>query len=539
MNRYINFLIFFTHKVFLLLMIFGFTCLILPGCISPQVTERLIQISISADGKTLHLPVSSGTTVQTAIMKAGLTLGNLDRLEPAGYTVLTNGTNIKLIRVTEKFDISEVTIPFQQQTVKNESLGVDQQLLIQPGINGLEEITTRVVYEDGVEVSKSVVKSVIVIEAVPEITMVGIQAPFKSIAIPGRMAYLVAGNAWLMEIGTEDRTPIVTTGDLDGRVFSLSPDRSWLLYTRKSTSTDNNIINSLWVVKISNPVSSPINLNVTNVVLYADWVPNQPLTISYSTVEPRSISPGWQANNDFQMLTISSYGSIISHQEIISTNSGGIYGWWGTTFAWSPDGSMLAYSRPDEIGLVNISDGTFEPKLEITPLQTNSDWAWVPPIDWSPDNNAIFTVVHSSSPGLTSPEESQSFNLSAILVNSNQVLTLIKQSGMFANPIASPVYSQQNYQLSFLQAIFPDQSDTSHYKLAIINRDGANIKIVFPQEESTGLNPQDIVWSPVSSSNSVGLLAFIFEGNIWLVNTISGEAHQITGDGLTTHLDWK
>ena len=55
-------------------------------------------------------------------------------------------------------------------------------------------------------------------------------------------------------------------------------------------------------------------------------------------------------------------GSVLSDEEIIGTNSGGIYGWWGTQFAWSPDGSSLAYSRPDEIGLVDIQTGAFLPK---------------------------------------------------------------------------------------------------------------------------------------------------------------------------------
>jgi len=56
------------------------------GCTSPQITQGLIQVSLTSDGKTLHLSLPAGTTVQTALTKAGLTVGSLDRLDPPGYT---------------------------------------------------------------------------------------------------------------------------------------------------------------------------------------------------------------------------------------------------------------------------------------------------------------------------------------------------------------------------------------------------------------------------------------------------------------------
>ncbi len=356
--------------------------LIFLGCTSPQNTQELIQVSLTADGKTSHLLLPAGTTAQAAVTKAGLSLGNLDLLDPPGYTVLTDGAVLKLVRVREAFEVSDSTIPFEHQVVNNESLPARQQLLVQPGENGTQEITTRIVYDDGVETSREVFKTVIVKAAVSEILMVGVQTPFASFPIPGRLAYLIAGNAWLMQTTTGNRLPIVTTGDLDGQVFALSPDGSWLLFTRKPVTSTQDTINSLWVAKISDPVSKPVDLKVQNVIRFADWVPGQGLTVSYSTVEPRPASPGWQANNDLQVVSFDANGIITSQKEIIGTNSGGIYGWWGTSFAWSPNGSSLAYARPDEVGLVDLKDGTFSPKIKITPLQTHSDWAWVPPLNW-------------------------------------------------------------------------------------------------------------------------------------------------------------
>jgi hypothetical protein len=342
-----------------------------------------------------------------------------------------------------------------------------------------------------------------------------------------------------MENSTGNRRPIVTTGDLDGRIFSLSPDGQWLLFTRKISTSGNDTINSLWVINISDSKAKPIDLNIKNIVHFADWVPGQSRTISYSTVEPRSTSPGWQANNDLHLLSFDVNGKITDQKEIISTNSGGIYGWWGTYFAWSPDGTMLAYARPDEVGLVDLVNGTFSPKLKIVPLQTHSDWAWVPPINWSPDDSTIFTVVHNPGSGQVSAEESQEFSVEAILIKYGPVVSLVQQSGMFAYPVSSPGLVGNQYQVCFLQAVFPDQSDASRYQLDIMDQDGANRRALFPNEGSQGLDPQQIVWAPRETEDSGGLIAFIYQGNIWFLDTVTGETYQITGDGLTSAINWK
>jgi resuscitation-promoting factor RpfB len=511
----------------------------LSACTSPQITQGVIQVNLIADGRTSHLSIPAGTTAQAAVTKVGLTMGSLDRLDPPGYTVLSDGAVIKVIRVSEDYEVSDVTIPFEHQIVKNESLPAGQQLLIQPGVNGTQEITTRIVTEDGTETSREIFKTVIVKEAIPEILMVGVQAPFASLPIPGRLVYLIAGNAWLMQTTTGNRLPIVTTGDLDGQVFSLSSDGSWLLFSRKPSPSITETINSLWVVKISNPVSKPIDLKVKNVIRFADWVPGQNLTISYSTVEPRVAAPGWQANNDLQFISFDASGAIKNHKEIIGTNSGGIYGWWGTSFAWSPDGSNLAYARPDEVGLVNLITGSFSPLIKITPLQTHSDWAWVPPLNWSPDSSIVFTVTHAAGSGQISLEESKAFDLTAIIIKYGSILPMVVQSGMFANPVASPSFGSGGYRVGFLQAIFPDQSDSSRYKLVVMDRDGANRQIVFPSDGLPGLDPQQMIWAPLAPADSGGLMAVIYQGNIWLIDVITGDSHQITGDGLASRLDWK
>jgi hypothetical protein len=268
---------------------------------------------------------------------------------------------------------------------------------------------------------------------VAEIVMLGVQAPFAPMPIPGKLAYLVGGSAWIMNRSTGARSPLVTSGDLDGRIFSLSPKGDFLLFTRKPATAAGETINTLWVVRTEGDAIKPIDLKVANVIHSAGWVPGGGQTVYYSTVEPRPTAPGWQANNDLQNLTFSLSG-YTKKTEVVEANSGGIYGWWGTTYAYSPDGKQAAYTRPDGIGLVNLKTGELSPRLQITPLQTLSDWAWVPGLSWSPDGSALFSVTHPQRTGGVPPEESQDFDLSALMLADGQPVTLEPLSGMFAYP---------------------------------------------------------------------------------------------------------
>jgi len=514
----------------------------LSGCGSPKVLQADTNASITIDGKTQQTSRPAGSTVQDVIESLDIELGSLDRVEPPLYTVLTEGISIKVIRVREEFKTEQEVIPFIHQELRSESISLEETRLVQPGVNGLKELTYRIVFEDETESANTVVKELIVRSAIPEIVMIGVQAPFSPLSIPGKLAYLSVGNAWIMDGSTAIRRPLVTTGDLDGRIFALSPEGDWLLFTRKSLKSADQEINTLWVVSTEKDSPVPINLKISNVALFASWVPGQTGMISYSTVEPRDASPKWLANNDLYTFAFSSSGWTSKPKLIVEANSGGTYGWWGTNFAWSPDGNYLAYARPDETGLVDLEEGGLKPLTTITPLLTRRDWAWIPGITWGADSSSLYFSTHAPSENLISAEESPIFNLTAISIINNINIQLVQQTGMFSYPSSSPIFGESNgieFKVGFLQAIFPDQSETSRYRLVIMDRDGSNRKTIFPSEGLTGIDPQAPVWAPRSTLIDAEYISFLYQGNIWLIDTLSNFSQQITGDGLIERVDWK
>jgi len=528
----------FDHRPYVVLGCMVLVANLVAACIPTHVTPTAIDITLIDKGDRRVLTITAGSTIQTALDQAGITLSNIDRIEPPSYTVITSPIEINLTRVIEKFEVENIDIPFERQTVRNESLPEGQTLLIQPGVNGSQKVTYRLVYENEVLTSKTLFKTELAAESLPEIVMVGVQAPFSPVTIPGKLVYLTSGNAWVLENSTGERHPVITTGDLDGRVFSLSKDGNWLLFTRQSDKEPSEEINTLWMANIALKSPQPIFLRVQNIIHFASWVPGKSLRFAYSSVEPRTTAPGWQANNDLALVSVDETGGILSKDEIIEANSGGIYGWWGTTYSWSQDGQELAFARPDSIGWVDFDGKQLVPALDLIPFQTRSDWAWVPEISWSPDNELIYTVVHTAVSGLTTAEVSPLFDLSAIITREKQSITLVAPTGMFAFPSVSPLYENGNFQLAFLQAIFPEQSETSRYRLMLMDQDGSNRKVIFPPEGSTGIDPQKVIWAPGTNSES-SWIALIYQGNLWLINPFSGKIQQITGDGSIVKIDWK
>jgi hypothetical protein len=114
---------------------------------------------------------------------------------------------------------------------------------------------------------------------------------------------------------------------------------------------------------------------------------------------------------------------------------------------------------------------------------------------------------------------------------------------MFAFPSSSALRQsgeERSYQVAFLQAVFPEQSETSRYRVVIMDRDGSNRRIIFPPSDAPGLEPQAPVWSPEPLEGQTGdFIGLAYQGNLWLVDSGSGNAFQVTGDGLISRLDWK
>jgi WD40 repeat protein len=500
------------------------TTVLIAAC-QPQPTQIFIEVNGGRQALT-----TEATTVREALQEAKIDLGPLDRVRPDLYAELEPGLVIVVTQVEEKIITEREVIPFEHQIVTNDALSDGETRLAQLGANGEDEISIRVVYEDGIEVSRTEISRVSVIEAVPEILVVGSQGELPPVSFEGTIAYLSNGNAWLLRDSSGSRRALTTEGNLDGRAFSLSPDGRQLFYTTKLTDEIELPLNEAWLASTTIVGEAPITTGLQG-VLQAVWSPvvTQSL-IAYTTAERTASAPGWRANNDLWLLDLVSPAP--KPVQVLPANTQGLYPWWGTTFTWSPDGTQLAYARADQIGTIDLSatrplsDDLFS-LVDFTPLETFSEWVWVPDISWSPDGRFIAATIHGPPLAAEPAEESQVFDLWLLSVDGTVSAKVAEKVGMWARP----TWGEAG--IAYGQAIEPLQSVNSRYSIQLIDQDGSNRRQLFPFQDEAGVQLPELIWSPTGND-----LLFAYNGNLYTTNSLGSPAKQLTVDSQAGHLQW-
>lgn len=519
-----------------------FACILLAGCseIRSFYTENESpkrNVTVYCDNIRYESEINAEASVADVIQHVGITLNAADIVTPALSLPIPADGIIRIIRVTTEDVITEQIIPFQSQTVRNESLPDGETRIIQQGQNGTRQIITRYTYEDGIQSAKAVISNITIKEAVPEILMRGAKAEYSPIKINGRLIYVSNGNAWMMEGSTENRTPVVSTGDLDGRVLDLSSDGQWLLFSRAGQSSE---VNGLWMIALNDWNAEPISLRVSNVLHYASWLPGNTRRFIYSSVEPASQAPGWKANNDLRMQFVSDTGMIMTQEEILDADDSGTYSWWGTEFSLSEDARRLLFATPESVGVVDRLSGEKQELIHFTPYEkTRSDWAWIPGFCWNTDDSGFYFTFHGKDSGAVQTYDPTDYHIAYYDLNTGDFQTIIKNAGLFSYPTISPRFSDGKVYLTWLQTELPQQVESERYRIMISDLDGENQRTVYPTQGSSGfITPQHLVWSPGDALNSAWI-AFLTDGNIWLVNPFAGIYNQITSDGSVNKFIWE
>lgn len=518
------------------------TCLLCFAACRPAEETPQIRVSLIADGRERQFILPAPTTIEEFLRdsKVDLQLGDLDQINPPPFTQISDGMRITVSRVSEETQCEQSEIPYKQTTALNEGLQPGEQRVVQAGQNGTLEVCYRVTIVDGVPGVRVETNRTIISAAQDEIIYIGPTGEIEPVPIFGTLAYINNGNAWVIRGSSTAKRPLTTDGDIDSRVFTLSPNGRQLLFTRKIAPTDaETSFNQLWLISDITQTIEPVSL-IPNNILYAEWVPNQENTISYSTGEPREAAPGWLAFNDlWQMRIDPQSGEALSVNSIIERSTRGLYSWWGTRFHWSPDGQKLAWAQADSIGVVNLETGELGlPLLNYAVLRPVGDWSWRATLSWSVDSTLLLTTVHGPTIGSELPESSPAFDIAAADTNGSFNTQIVPNAGIWAAPQFSPILSSTNDEfpsgyLAFLKARDPYNSINGEYDLIVADRDGSNAHIIFPGEGRPGLKAQqsiyqnrEFTWSPDGRQ-----IAFIYQGNLWVIDIESEIAHQLTLDG--------
>lgn len=511
-------------------------------------------MTLIADGQTRQL-TTTGATVAEALAEAGMTLNPADLVEPPPDSPLPaagsepSPTVITITRVTETTEVIPESVPFKRQIVRSAEMSPDDPpRIVQVGQAGLREVTVRIVYHDGLEAERWPTAVEVVEPSRDEIVMVGVAAARSAMRFAGRLAYIDSGRAVVLEGATDAMRQLAVEGQLDGRVFQLSPDGDYLLYTvaGDAPAGGESFRNALWVIPTAEGATGQ-SLQIEN-VLWAGWDPvAEPPRIAYTTARSVSLPPGWEANNDLWLLDLTFDGNQPAPFRVVETYPAA-YSWWGGHYAWAPEGDRLAYAFADEVGLLDLSGiagglAVAEPPRailhEFAEFDTGADWAWLPTLSWSADGRYLAFTAHADD----DPRSGERFDLWTADTATGATTPLVEGAGIWSLIQWSPAAALPALRLALLRANEPagDQGAVpaadNGYSLWLADADGENAARLFPPEGESSLfarSAQSLVWGPEADK-----IAFIFDDALHILDAATGDLFRAgADDGVSSHPTW-
>jgi uncharacterized protein YabE (DUF348 family) len=123
--------------------------------IDHAILKRAEPVTIVADGTSYETYVVA-ETVGEALQRAGVPVVGLDYAIPDMEAVLPKDGQIRVIRVVEEVLNEQTPIPFETVYVADPEVEIDQRVVIDSGAYGIQTNQIRVRYEDGREISRTV-----------------------------------------------------------------------------------------------------------------------------------------------------------------------------------------------------------------------------------------------------------------------------------------------------------------------------------------------------------------------------------------------
>ncbi len=459
-------------------------CLVAAVALVPACSSNDNGVCIEVDGRT-DCVNSKASLAYEALREAGIELGPLDRVEPDYWAPVTPGLKIRVVRVQHRQETQERPVPFERRLVKTLSLEPGVSKVLQPGAAGVEAVSYLVVLEDGVEVRREQSRTEVTALPQDEVVAVGMAKPGPSLAFGGTVVYLAQGNAWVLRGDMAAERALTTSGDLDGRVFELSPDGRTLVFTRRATEPPERL-NDLYAVSTEMVDPQPEDLGVSG-VLRARWSPAGD-RLAYSRAEGTAGSPGWRAFGDLWLLE---WGENPTSQLVREESCSSPYCWWGPELCWAEAGDRVYLSDAAGVYEVSVVDGAERKVASFPPVATGGGWAWVPELSLVP-GRALAALAWPAAEA-SEVRLDTDFDLVLLDLGDGSRVRLADGAGMWSRPD----YGKREDGTTLVAYAVADValgSSDSPYSLWVVDGDGSEPRRAFPRDD-TGTVLYETAWA--------------------------------------------
>lgn len=134
---------------------------------------RMMKIQVTADGETKEYETSA-QTVEAALKKCGVELGQEDRVEPELTEKVEAGMEIIVRRVEVKEVVETEEVPYETEYKDTQSLYEGETQVDTEGVPGEKEVTYKVTYVDGEEESREADSEKVVKKPVNQVILRGV-----------------------------------------------------------------------------------------------------------------------------------------------------------------------------------------------------------------------------------------------------------------------------------------------------------------------------------------------------------------------------
>lgn len=142
------------------------------------IIKRSLPVTLNVYGTALSLRTQA-TTVGQLLQDKDIKLNPKDTVLPSQTTAITAGMQVFVVRNGTQIVTQTQTIPAPTQTITDTSLSFGTSAVRQQGSPGTQVLTYQVDRENGVEVSRTLLQTVVTVQPVPEIIARG-----QAVSIP-------------------------------------------------------------------------------------------------------------------------------------------------------------------------------------------------------------------------------------------------------------------------------------------------------------------------------------------------------------------
>lgn len=149
--------------------------------------QRSKQITFELYGKSSKLRTRA-LTVQDLLNEKDVVLEEGDQVSPSPSTRITEGMKVSIAQIDKKVKTVEEAIPFPEEQIQDANQPLSYKKITKPGKNGRKLVTYEITIKNGKEFKKKALKTVVTVQPVKQVAIVGA----KNVTFSGDFALALA-----------------------------------------------------------------------------------------------------------------------------------------------------------------------------------------------------------------------------------------------------------------------------------------------------------------------------------------------------------